>query len=85
MYNNGKRKERTDVVGQQVGVVVLDAVVEDCDDHTLAGVAQLPRTHHVHIHPAVSAAVLSNNNFSSLATFRNTHTRLTALFPGLPR
>ena len=54
-----RNKTDTDVVELQVGVVVFDAVVEDGDDDALTGVAELPRSHHVHIHPAVSTAVLT--------------------------
>ena len=45
----------TYVVLGQVGVVSLDAVIQDGDHHVPAGVAPLPRRHHVH--PGATAAV----------------------------
>ena len=45
------------VVLGEVWVVVLDAVVQDGDDDTLASVALGPGGLHVHVGPAAAAAV----------------------------
>lgn len=45
------------VVGDEVGVVLLDAVIEDGDGHALPGGALQPRLLHVHVHAVATVQV----------------------------
>lgn len=42
-----KPKDATHIVGLQIRVVLLEAVVEDCYDNPFASVAHLPGGHHI--------------------------------------